>query len=423
MIKSRSGSRLHMGYYWGLYALLVLSIAGFALSFRYVGAWQVFRQLYFTIVIAYVWYVFVLLFLGEVRKPRIKQYNGESIAVLVPVYNEDSELFVQCIRSVLRCEGNKTVFVLDDGSTKGLNKAKLQAGCDKFGVHLMLFPENRGKRHVLFDGVKALNGAYDYVVTIDSDTVLAPDALVNIVGAFDSPQVGAASGEVYLLNEQQNWLTRMVGAYYWLGLDMFKKAQSTLGMVVCCSGCLSCYRGDLVANIIDEFVEQEFRGEPCTHSEDRYLTNLVLRDGYKVKFAETAKSYTRTPHTVRTFLKQQMRWKRGFVREATFLLTFTWKTNPILFIQTIMYDLTLPFVVFGMVLSLIVSLIGTPSEYVTGILPFYLVFTLVRNLPLVIRAPKKLPGMLIFSVFSDLCLYWQNIYALLTTKNKGWLTR
>jgi hypothetical protein len=47
----------------------------------------------------------------------------------------------------------------------------------------------------------------------------------------------------------------------------------------------------------------------------------------------------------------------------------------------------------------------------------------VRYSPVIFRAPSKIPGLLIYAVFYDLFLYWQNIYALFTTKNKGWLTR
>ena len=368
-------------------------------------------------------YVFSLLFIGERQKKKPDHYAGQSIAVLIPVYNEDEPLFLRCIESVWKCDGNKTIIVLDDGSLTGIHRHRLRVVCKKRGINLRVYPTNRGKRHVLYDGVKLLDRYFDYVVTIDSDTILAKDALVKLVAAFEDEKVGAVTGNVLLLNEKQNLLTRMVGAYYWIGLEIFKQAQSTFGFVVCCSGCIAAYRGNVIADIIDEFVTQEFRGERCTHSEDRYLTNLVLRDGHKVKYVAEAISYTKTPHTVKGFLKQQQRWKRGYIREATFTLTYSWRTRKLLFLESIMCELTIPFLAFGLMADLILTIVRYPSSFLTTILPYWIIFMSVRYSPVILRAPKKIGGLLIYAVFFDLFLYWQTIYALFTTKNKSWLTR
>ena len=308
---ARSGSWLHVALYRSLYVVLALSTLGFALSFKYADAWEAYKRIYFFVIVGYIWYTFILLFLGERRKQPKYEYDGGSIAVLMPVFNEEPKLFLKALQSVLRCKGNKKIFVLDDGSTKPMNREALRALCNKYGVVLHFFPKNRGKRHVLTDGVVALNKKFDYVVTIDSDTILDENALVNIVSVFADKKVGAASGEVRLLNERKNWLTRMVAAYYWIALDICKQSQSTFGFVACCSGCLSAYRGELVDKVIEEYGNQMFAGELCSHSEDRHLTNLILREGYQVKFVSSAISYTYTPETIPAFLKQQMRWKRA----------------------------------------------------------------------------------------------------------------
>src|SRR5438874_6578913 len=117
-MKAVSGSKAHMACYWGLYALLALSMLGFILSFKYAAFWDIYKRVYFIVLLAYVWYIFTLLFIGERRKQPPRTYNGGSIAVLVPAYNEDEELLIKCLASVWACAGNKTIFVLDDGSDK-----------------------------------------------------------------------------------------------------------------------------------------------------------------------------------------------------------------------------------------------------------------------------------------------------------------
>ena len=389
--QARSGSRLHVAIYYSLFVMLAFSVAGFFMSPRYSGFWTIYGQVYFAILVIYIWYAFILMFLGERRahKQTTYTYQGQSIAVLMPVYNEEPRLFLAALQSILKCEGNKTIFVLDDGSTNKFNLKALQAICDRDGVQFVPFPKNRGKRHVLHDGVKLLEKQYDFVVTIDSDTVLDKKALVNIVSVFDDPRVGAASGNVLAINEQENWLTKMQSSYYWIALEICKAAQSTIGMVACCSGCLSAYRGSVIDKVIDEYVNATFLGEPCTHSEDRHLTNLVLREGYKVKYVSSAISYTHTPTTLKAFLKQQLRWRRGFIQESTFLLTFGWRNHKALFLQTLLYDLTMPFLTVCFAISTVVLLIKSPASSIPVALTTILLITCIRNLPLIFRNPKK----------------------------------
>lgn len=419
----RSGGRLHLFFYWLLFGILGGSIALLALSTKYQAVWQLYHSVYFLIILAYTWYTAALLFIGEIKKRSYPQYNGEPIAVIIPAYNEEPKLFVEAIRSVLKAKGNKTIYVIDDGSVRGIDKRKLLAGCQQFGIGIHFFSVNRGKRHALYHGVKALAASHDFIVTIDSDTILDEDALVRLVEPLKDPRIGASTGDVMLLNEKQNLLTRMIGAYYWVGLQIFKRAQSNLGMVVCCSGCLAGYRSDVISSIIDEFVEQRFLGEACTHSEDRHLTNLVLREGYDVVFTDKAVSYTSTPASIPGFLRQQQRWKRGYIREATFTLTYAWKRRPLLFLQILLCELTVPFLAFGLMIALLVTIVTSPSIFLTVILPSWVVFMFVRFFPVIFYGKKKIPGLFLYMFFYEIFLYWQFVYALFTVKNKSWLTR
>jgi hyaluronan synthase len=420
---ARSGSGLHVALYRSLYVLLAASAIGAALGSHSLHWWTAFKDGYFFVSLLFAWYFLFLVFWGERQRQQSRPYNDELIAVLIPMYNEEPRLLLGCLQSVKNCDGNKTVILLDDGSDNGLRRKELRELCERYGVHLLVFPKNRGKRHVVHDGVKALHRRYDYVVTIDSDTVLAKDALIKLVSAFQNPKVGAASGNVLLLNERKNLLTRMIGAYYWMGLGIRRQAQSTIGSVSCCSGCLAAYRGELMDDIIDEFLDQRFLGERCTFSEDRHLTNLIMRNGWQVRYVPDAISYTNTPDTIRKFLKQQQRWKRGFIWESCFTVMYAWRNHKALFVQVLICDLIMPFAMFGMLAELAVEAVRHPSIIYTVLVPYWFIFSMAHRAILVLRAPTKIPGMLMYVVFFDLVLYWQGIYALFTIKRNRWLTR
>jgi cellulose synthase/poly-beta-1,6-N-acetylglucosamine synthase-like glycosyltransferase len=416
--------RVQAAIYAALFVVLFGSGALFLSQFAGdVVFWEHFTFGYLILLVVYTWYLFALLLAHDVRPRRYETYDGEKIAVLIPCYNESPELVERSIRSVVEAEGEKQVIVIDDGSTNGVQSRLLELA-EEIGIVVHLFPENRGKREALFVAVKTLlDDDVEFVVTIDSDTTLEPDALVRVVEPLKDARIGASTGNVLLLNERQNLLTRMIGTYYWVGLNVYKQAQSVIRSVVCCSGCLAAYRAPLLRSLIDEFATQRFLGESCTHSEDRHLTNLVLKNGYDVVYVGEAISWTETPATVRGFLRQQRRWKRGYIRESIYTLSYAWRVKKLLFLQILLWDLTAPFLSFGLRIALVVTVISNPKLVLFAILPSWIVLMLVRYIFVPLRARDKLLGLFLYMLFYEFCLYWLNIWALFTVKNKSWVTR
>ena len=406
--------------------MAVLAVSGALFVSRYVldgGFWGRFTYGYLLLLVFYTWYLFALLFVHDVRPRRYPVYAGEKIAVVIPCFNETPQMLEHSIRTVLAAAGRKQVIVIDDGSRNGV-PGYLAELARETGITAHYFFENRGKREALRYAVTDLiDDDVEFVVTIDSDTALQPDALVRVVEPLKAEGIGASTGNVLLLNEDQNLLTRMVATYYWVGLNIYKQAQSVIRSVVCCSGCLAAYRAPLLREVIDEFAAQRFLGEPCTHSEDRHLTNLILRRGFDVVYTAEAVSWTETPSTVRGFIRQQRRWKRGYIRESIYTLTYAWRRKRLLFLQILFWDLTAPFLSFGLRLALVVTALHEPRLVLTTILPSWVVLMLVRYILVPLRARDKLPGLFLYMVFYELCLYWLNLWALLTVRNKSWVTR
>jgi hyaluronan synthase len=416
--------RVHAALYVALICVLVASgalfLSQFLASERF---WEHFTLVYLGALVVYTWYLFALLLVHDVKPRRYESYDGGKIAVLIPCYNEEPDLVEESIRTVLAAYGNKQVIVIDDGSTNGV-QSRLRELAREVPITLHEFEQNAGKREALFHATThMLDDDVEYVVTIDSDTLLATDALVRVVEPLLDPTIGASTGNVLLLNERQNMLTRMIGTYYWIGLNIYKQAQSVIRSVVCCSGCLAAYRASLLREMIGEFAGQRFLGEQCTHSEDRHLTNLVLKRGYDVVYVSEAVSWTETPATVRGFLRQQRRWKRGYVRESLFTLLYAWRTKKLLWLQILLWDLTAPFLSFGLRIGLVVIVVTNPLVFFTAILPSWIMLLLIRYIFVPLRARDKLAGLFLYMLFYECCLYWLNLWALFTVRNKSWVTR
>ena len=88
--------------------------------------------------------------------------------------------------------------------------------------------------------------------------------------------IGAVAGNVKVYNRNQSLMGKMQGVRF-VNLDYLRASQSLYRAVVCTPGSLSAYRRTALMPILAAWRRQTFLGAPCHHSEDRALTNFILR--------------------------------------------------------------------------------------------------------------------------------------------------
>jgi hyaluronan synthase/N-acetylglucosaminyltransferase len=246
-----------------------------------------------------------------------------AVDVIVPCYNEDPERLGRCLSALTQqdYEGELRVHVVDDGSP---NRAELQpvyeAYADRPGWTLILAERNVGKRHAQDLAFRVALG--ELVVTIDSDTEIAPDGITVIVGVFRDAKVGAVTADVGVANAETNLLTRLIGLRYWVAFNQERAAQGFFNSVLCCSGPFSVYRRSALEAVWSRYTSQTFRGVACTYGDDRHLTNLVLGEGYHALFEPRARALTNAPTGLPEYLSQQLRWNKSFYRELLWTFPF-----------------------------------------------------------------------------------------------------
>jgi N-acetylglucosaminyltransferase len=238
-----------------------------------------------------------------------------AVDVVVPCFNEDPALLEACCRSVAGQDypGPMRVWLVDDGSR---NRDALTAVYERWadrGWTVRLLDRNTGKRAAQDEGVRW--GSGELVVLMDSDTVLAPDAVRQAAVRFRDPQVGAVSGSVGVLNAPTNLLTRLIHHRYRLRFQVERPAQGFFTSLLCCSGPFAVYRRSLLAGLWPRYLTQTFAGVRCTNGDDLHLTNLVLATGRQVVFEPRAIASTWVPRSLPQYLRQQLRWNRSFYRE------------------------------------------------------------------------------------------------------------
>ena len=239
---------------------------------------------------------------------------------------------------------------------------------------------------------------------------------------FANPDVGAVCGHAYVHNANKNFLTRMQEVRYFVAFRVVKAAESLFGAVACCSGCLAAYRRSYVMEILDVWLHQRFLGTEATFGDDRSLTNFMLRR-HRVIYNADAICSTIVPETYRQFFKQQLRWKKSWVRETLIAGRFMWRRNPMaafFFYMGAVFPFLSPIVVAN---ALFLPLFGSGQLsmlYIYGA-------TLMSALYGLYYLGKMRSGLWVygvaFSFFYMFVLVWQTYYAMFTVQKNNWGTR
>jgi N-acetylglucosaminyltransferase len=250
------------------------------------------------------------------RRDRPSPVAWPAVDVVIPCFREDPRLLEACCRSVAEQQypGPLRVYLVDDGSH---NRSSLlpvyRRWSGEAGWCVRLLDHNAGKRAAQDEAVR--RGSGELVVLMDSDTVLAPDAVRQAAACFADERVGAVSGSVGVLNAPTNLLTRLIHQRYRLRFQVERPAQGFFTSLLCCSGPFAVYRRSLLAELWPRYLTQTFAGVRCTNGDDLHLTNLVLATGRQVVFEPRAIASTWVPRSLRQYLRQQLRWNRSFYRE------------------------------------------------------------------------------------------------------------
>ena len=240
------------------------------------------------------------------RKPSL--YPG--VTLLIAAYNEEAGIGAT-LESIaaLRYSGPIQALVLNDGSKDATAARVEQARADlqfppNIKVRLLDFSENRGKAAVLNSGLEA--ASHELICTIDGDSRLRANSLAEIVERYlsDPPGTVAVAGAVLVRNSRSSLITAAQEWDYFHGIAAVKRMQSMYHGTLVAQGAFSLYRRDAL---------QTVGGWPESVGEDIVMTWALLKQGYRVGYAEDAIVFTDAPTSLRQFYQQRKRWSRGLV--------------------------------------------------------------------------------------------------------------
>lgn len=226
------------------------------------------------------------------------------ITILIPAHNEQ-ESIVRTIESAIESKySDLEIIVVDDGSTDE-TYIRAKPFEDKGLIKLIHRDKASGtKAGAINYGLWFSSG--DIVTVVDADTLIERNAIALLVKQFSLPNVVAVSGNVRILSGDggvNNLVSRLQQYEYLLSLEMGRRFNALMNMLIIIPGALGAFRRD-VGNSIGLF-------DIDTYTEDFDITVKIRKYGGKITFAEKAVSWTFCPSSWRIWIKQRIRWASG----------------------------------------------------------------------------------------------------------------
>ena len=234
------------------------------------------------------------------------------VSVVVPVYNSESSLG-RCIESIKAQSYPRELIELlavDNGSRDDsfMAFAKQQQSNFTGAIH-WLKTFHQGKPWALNVGVHHTRG--QYVINLDSDVALHPEAIANMVAAFENdPDLVAVTGAIEIdpSARPRSWmrlLNECEFQEYYFSFNVGRRFQSAANSLFTLAGAFSGFRRDalLATHLYNT----------ATVGEDTYLT-FDLHEclpGEKVAVVPSAVCYAEPVPSLAALYAQRVRWQRG----------------------------------------------------------------------------------------------------------------
>ena len=368
-----------------------------------------------------------LLWIGYRERPHATHEDAPKLTIVIPAFNEGAmvEKTIDSCAAATYPRDRLEIIVVDDGSCDDTWQHIARAVARYPGlVTPIRFPENRGKRAALAAGFE--RGAGEVFLTIDSDSLVEPQTLLAIVGPFRNPRVGAVAGKVTVYNREAGWIPKMLQVRFTLSFDFLRSVQSTYGSVYCCPGALAAYRASLIRRILSRWLNQRFLGVKCTIGEDRALTNDILAMGYDTVYQRRAVVQTIVPTTYRKLCRMYLRWDRSYIREELRLARIVWKrplhSRCMTIVEQTVTNLRFP-IAWASIVLLVLASLKDPFTILRVLISVGVAASLYALYYLRSERSWDFVYGIVYAYFSFLTLFWVFPCALLTLRQRSWMTR
>lgn len=164
-----------------------------------------------------------------------------------------------------------------------------------------------------------------FILAIDGDSKFEPDALLRLLHLMKAKSdIGCACGRIHPIGSGvMVWYQKFEYAIaHWFQ----KAAEHVFGCVLCAPGCFSLFRASALMddNIMHKYTttaSQPRHYVQYDQGEDRWLSTLLLKQGYRIEYAAASDAETYAPEGFEEFFNQRRRWTPSSIANTMDLLS------------------------------------------------------------------------------------------------------
>ncbi|MCB9432828.1 MAG: glycosyltransferase [Ardenticatenaceae bacterium] len=341
-----------------------------------------------------------------------------TISLVIPVYNEDPVVFRQALDSWAHENPDEIIAVIDHSDTK-CNEV-FRDFARTFAGARMIVTKKPGKRPALVDGMLAATS--EIVALVDSDTIWEAGVLPKLLVPFANPEVGGVGTRQSVLKPEtlaQKLFDIHLDSRYF---DEIRFLAAAGDAITCISGRTAVYRRSAVLPLLDELLNETFWGKQVISGDDKRLTHLVQAKGWKVRYQENARVFTPGATTMKSFLKQRLRWARNSWRADLRALYDGWVWREPALALHLIDRIFQPLTTLIAPIYFLIALFRLQWDLMLILLVWWMFSRGLKIWPHLRRRPNDiiiLPAYILYSYYFALA----KIFAFFTMNQQGWITR
>jgi cellulose synthase/poly-beta-1,6-N-acetylglucosamine synthase-like glycosyltransferase len=241
------------------------------------------------------------------------------VSIVVPVQNEENVIERLLTKLVSLTYENKEIIIVEDGSTDRTPNI-CSHWVEEYPKLIKCFrnPKSNGKPTAINLAAKEATG--EIVALYDADTVVEPNILEKVVPHFRDVNTMAVQGELESLNPDESIITRLSVLNDFI-VNLQQLGRDRLNLFVPLLGTNQYVRRGILKEV--------GYWDPEALSEDTEISVKLARKGYKVKYVPV-KAQVEAPAKLRIFVRQRMKWLRGYTqaakKHASFVRHPNWRT-------------------------------------------------------------------------------------------------
>ncbi|WP_336969803.1 poly-beta-1,6-N-acetyl-D-glucosamine synthase [Sphingobium aromaticiconvertens] len=236
------------------------------------------------------------------------------ISIIIPCFNEEKQIEETIGAALAQAYLNIEVIAVNDGSRDATGEILDRLAASNKKLRVIHLAENQGKAVALRTG--ALAAASEYLVCIDGDAMLEPNAAAWLVKPMlEQPRVGAVTGNPRIRNRSSLLGRVQVGEFASI-IGLIKRTQRVYGRIFTVSGVVAGFRRQALDRVGYWSLDMI--------TEDIDISWKLQRDHWAIFYEPRALCWILMPETLRGLWRQRSRWAQGgaevFLKFLTSLL-------------------------------------------------------------------------------------------------------